>query len=311
MNGRDLEESDDEKAPRVLVVNEAMARRYWAGREAIGGRVRLDETWYTVVGVARDIKYRRLDETAQPVMYLPLWQSWSAAATLHVRTRGDAAALAPALRAELRRLDPGLALYAVRTLEESMRAASVQQRLAGSLMSVFGAIALLLAAVGLYGVLQNAVAERPREIGIRMALGGDRGDVLRLVLGPALRLSSIGVALGLLGAFGLGRLLAKLIFGVRAFDPPTLASVSALMLAVALVATLGPAWRAAHVDPGAGSAQGVEDGERCSGPALRRTGDASRARCSRPRHPLPRPRDRRQHHDLQRRQRPAPADRCR
>jgi predicted permease len=249
LSGRDLEDQDGEEAPRVLVVNETMARRYWPGRLALGGRVRLDDTWHTVVGVARDISYRRLDEAPQPVMYLPLLQSWSAFATLHVRTQGDTAALAPGLRALLRRLDPGLALYAVRTLEESVRAASIQQSLAGLLVSVFGGIALLLASVGLYGVLQNAVLERRREIGIRMALGGARRDVLRLVFRPAVRLSGLGLGLGFLGALALGRVLQKVLFGVSAFDLATFAAVALLMFGVALVASVAPAWRAAHVDP--------------------------------------------------------------
>ena len=132
--GRDLARADDQGAPRVAVVNETMARRYWPGREALGGRVRLDEEWYTVVGVARDIRYRRLDEPAQPVLYLPLLQSWSDAFTLHVRATSDPVALAPAVRRELARLDAGVPFHAVRTLEESIKAATVGQRLAGTLL---------------------------------------------------------------------------------------------------------------------------------------------------------------------------------
>jgi predicted permease len=247
--GRDLRLHDDEGAPLVAVVNETMARRYWPDRDPLGGRISLDERWYTVVGVAKDIRYRRLDERPEPVMYVPLLQSWSDAYSLHVRTQGDPAAMSPALRREVARLDASVPLFAVRTLEESIKAATFPQRLGGSLVSVFGAIALLLAGVGLYGVLQNAVAERTREIGIRMALGGDRADVLRLVLVPALRLSAIGVALGILGAAGLGRLLARLLFGVRPLDPATFAAVAALMMGVALAATFVPAWRATRVDP--------------------------------------------------------------
>jgi predicted permease len=249
VTGRDLTVADDDGAPRVAVVNETMAKRYWLDREALGGRVKLDEEWYTVVGVAKDIRYRRLDEPAQPVVYLPLLQSWSDAFTLHVRATSDPLALAPAVRHEVARLDAGVPFHAVRTLEENVKAATVPQRLAGTLISIFGAIALLLAAVGLYGVLQNAVVERTREIGIRMALGGERCHVLRLLLVPALRLSALGVALGLAGALGLGRLLAKVLFGVSPLDLPTFGGVSALMLAVALVATLLPAWRATCMDP--------------------------------------------------------------
>ena len=202
-----------------------------------------------MVGVAKDIRYRRLDEPAQPVMYLPLLQSWSDAFTLHVRASGDPAALAASVRAVVSRLDPTAPFYAVRTLEENIKAATLPQRLAGTLISIFGAIALLLSAVGLYGVLQNAVAERTREIGIRMALGGERRDVLRLLLVPTLRLSAFGVALGLAGAAGIGRLLVKVLFGVSPLDIPTYGAVAALMLAVALLATLLPALRATHLDP--------------------------------------------------------------
>ncbi len=247
--GRDLGDADDERAPRALVVNETMARRYWPGRDAVGGRLRIEDTWHTVVGVARDVRFRRLDEEPQPVMYLPLLQSWSEAATLHVRTTGDPAALAPAVRRELARLDAAVPLYAVRTLEENVKAASFGQRLAGTLMSAFGAVALFLAAVGLYGVLQNAVTERTREIGIRMALGGGREDILGLVLQPALRLAALGIGLGLLGAAGLARVVAKLLFGVSPLDPLTFSGVALLMLLVSLVATALPAWRATHVDP--------------------------------------------------------------
>jgi predicted permease len=247
--GRDLAEADDLAAPRVLVVNETMAARYWPGREALGGRVRVNDDWYTVVGVAKDIRYRRLDEPAQPVMYLPLLQSWSDAFTLHLRSTADPLALAPAVRQEVARLDAGVPLHAVRTLEENLKAATLPQRLAGTLVSVFGAIAVLLAAVGLYGVLRNAVVERTREIGIRVALGGERKDVLRLLLVPALRLSAVGVALGAALALGLGRLLSKLLLGVSPSDLPTYAAVGALMMGVTLVATLLPAWGATRLDP--------------------------------------------------------------
>ncbi len=247
--GRDLNATDDDQAPRALVVNETMARRYWPDREAVGGRVKVDEAWYTVVGVAKDIRYRRLDEPGQPVMYLPLLQSWSDAFTLHVRTEGDPTSLVAPVRALVGRLDAAAPVYAVRTLEENIKAASLPQRLAGTLISIFGAIALLLAAVGLYGVLQNAVAERTREIGIRMALGGARRDVLRLLLVPTLRLSVLGVVLGLAGAGGLGRLLTKLLFGVSPLDLPTFAAVAALMLTVSLLATALPALHATQLDP--------------------------------------------------------------
>jgi ABC-type antimicrobial peptide transport system permease subunit len=153
------------------------------------------------------------------------------------------------VRAELRRLDATLPLAAQRTLQESVTAATITQRLAGTFVSIFGAVALLLAAVGLYGVLQNAVAERAREIGIRVALGGSRRDILRLVTRPALRLSALGIALGLLGAAVLARLVAKILFGVSPLDPATFGSVAVLMLVVALVATVVPAWRATRVDP--------------------------------------------------------------
>jgi putative ABC transport system permease protein len=184
-------------------------------------------------------------------MYLPLLQSWSDAFTLHVRTAGDPALLVAPVRAMVGRLDAAAPLYAVRTLEENIKAASLPQRLAGTLISIFGAIALLLAAVGLYGVLQNAVAERTREIGIRMALGGERRDVLRLLLVPALRLSVLGVALGLAGAAGLGRLLNQVLFGVSPFDLPTFATVAVLMFTVALLATVLPALHATRLDPSA------------------------------------------------------------
>lgn len=247
--GRDLTDADDELAPRVLVVGETMARRYWPNGDAVGGRLRVGEAWHTVVGVAKDIRYRRFDETPEPVMYLPLLQSWSDAFTLHVRAQSQATSLAPALRSAVAGLDAGLPLYAVRTLDESMKAASMGQRLASSLVSAFGVVALFLAAVGLYGVLQNAVTERLREIGIRMALGGAPQDILGLVLHPALRLAVTGIGLGLLGSAGLARVVGTLLFGVSPLDPFTFSSVALLMLLVTLGATSRPAWQATRVDP--------------------------------------------------------------
>jgi len=247
--GRDLADADDEQAERVAVVNETMARWYWPGRHAVGGRVRLRGEWYTVVGVARDIKQLGLGQRPLPMMFRPVLQAYVPDVTVHARTRGDVLALAAPLAALVRELDPTLPLFAIQTLDEHVTAATVQQRLAQALLLGFAALALLLAGVGLYGLLAYAVGQRTREIGLRMALGGRPADIARLVLGQGLGLVGLGLLLGSAGALAASRGLAALLVGVSPSDPLTFAIVLAVLSATGLAACALPARRATRIDP--------------------------------------------------------------
>jgi predicted permease len=249
LRGRDLAAQDGPQGPRVVVVNETMARRYWPGREALGGQVTFDGQAHTVVGVARDFTFRQLGEPPAPYMFLPLAQHPAGGATLHVRTAGDPLLLAPALREVVRGLDPALPLFGMRTLRQTSSAATFQHRLAGTLLGAFGALALVLAVVGLGGVLAYMVGQRTREIGVRMALGGDRGAVFRLVLRRGLGLAALGMAIGLAAALAVTQPLGRLLFGVRPGDPLTVLAVVLLLGSAALLACYFPARRAMRVDP--------------------------------------------------------------
>ena len=254
--GRDFAPADDGQASRVVVVNETLARRFFPGvdpvRGAVGRRVSFagpEGPFREIVGVARDGKYWTMGEAPQPFVYLPLAQSYSANVTMVVRAEGDPRALASAIRAEVRGLDAGLPLYDVKTIEEHLGLSLFPARVAAVLLGGFGLLALLLSTVGVYGVVSYAAAQRTREIGIRIALGAQRRDVLRLVGGRGLVLVAVGVGVGLLAALALTRFMASLLYGVSATDPATFAAVVALLGGVALLACYAPARRATRVDP--------------------------------------------------------------
>jgi predicted permease len=249
VEGRDVTADDREDAPAVAVVNETMAARYWAGREAVGGRFRVGERWITVVGVARDATYRDLGEKPAPWFFLPLYQGYRPDMTLLLRTAGEPAALARPAIALVRDLDPGIAPFGVTTLEAFIGASDFRQRVGSQLLGLFGVLGLMLASIGLYGVLSFQVARRTREIGIRIALGGSRGDVLGLVLRQGAVLVGLGLSIGIVGAAGLARLLRSLLLGVSPWDPLAFASVVAVLVLAAFVACLVPARRATRVDP--------------------------------------------------------------
>jgi predicted permease len=252
VRGRGFTATDDEKAPRVVVVNETMARRFWPDQNPIGKRLRLGdavEPVYEVVGVARDGKYYLLGEAETAFMFLPLLQNYSGEATLIVRTSAPPESLAAAIRQEVAALDGELPVSGVKTMPEYLdRLLSAPKAVAG-LVGAFGLVALLLAAIGLYGVMSYAVSQRTREIGIRMALGSPAPIVFGLILKQGLRLALTGVTIGLVAAFGLTRLLRSLLYGVSVIDPATFAGVTTSLLVVALLACWIPARRAAKVDP--------------------------------------------------------------
>jgi macrolide transport system ATP-binding/permease protein len=255
--GRPFGERDDERAPQVVVVNETFARRFYGGpdpaREALGKRMSFagdTGPWAEIVGVAKDGKYWTIGEAPQLFVYSPLSQRYSATATLVVRTAGgDPRALIPAVNAEVRALDPALPLFDAKTFEEHMGLSLFPARVAAALLGGFGVLALLLAGMGVYGVVSYAAAQRTREIGIRMALGAQGRDVLRLVATSGMLLVAAGVLLGLAGAFALTRFMESVLYGVSATDPLTFALVVVLLAAVALLACLVPARRATKVDP--------------------------------------------------------------
>jgi len=252
VRGRGISEQDRPGAPPVVVVNEAFARRFWPGQDPIGKRLRSGGStgpWRMVVGVSRDVKGRSLAEAAPPTFYRSIQQAYNSSFTLHVRADGDPRALQQVLRRTFEELDPNLAFNNVRTMAEHMGAATFVQRIGAWLLSLFGALALVLAAVGLYGVLSYSVAQRTREIGVRVALGASRRNVLGLVVGRAMRLTAIGLGVGLLFAAGVGQLLRSQIFGVSPLDPVTFVVVILLLTAVAFLAAWLPARRAARVDP--------------------------------------------------------------
>ena len=214
LRGRDVALSDDERGERVVVVNEAMAKRYWPGREALGSRVRFwDEHWMRVIAVVANTKQKDLNGWDSPYIYVPMLQFPAETITLHVRTTGDVASLSGTVRDAVSAVDRGLSLYNVRTFADHARAATLafRQRLAGSLLTVFGLLALVLATVGLYAVLSLLVGQRTREFGIRLALGATTGDLGALVMREAGVLVAAGIVLGTGGALMVGRALDELL----------------------------------------------------------------------------------------------------
>jgi len=251
LRGRDFNDRDTSSSPGVIIVNETLARRLAPDGNALGKRLRMDSQgdYLEVIGVVRDAKYDQLAEKPVFFGYRPLSQRYRGAMTLHVRANTDPLAAVSQVRAEVRALDANLPLTNVETMQEHMRLLLAPARLLALLSSALGVLALLLAAIGLYGVMAYVVGSRTREIGIRMALGAQTSGVRRLVIGQGLKLALIGIALGLLAAFGLTRVLQSVLYGVSANDPLTFIGVAVLWLAVALLACYVPARRATKVDP--------------------------------------------------------------
>jgi len=251
VRGRDFNDGDTTSSPGVIIVNETLARRLAPDGNALGKRMRMDSQgdYLEVVGVVRDVKYDQLAEKPLFFGYRPLSQRYRGAMTLHVRTTADPLASIGQVRTEVRALDPNLPLTNVETMQEHMRVLLAPARLLAVLSSALGVLAMLLASIGLYGVMAYVVGSRTREIGIRMALGAQTSGVRRLVIGQGMRLALMGVAIGVLAAFGLTRVLQSVLYGVGANDPLTFIGVAGLWLAVALLACYVPARRATKVDP--------------------------------------------------------------
>ncbi|MGH9832827.1 MAG: ABC transporter permease [Blastocatellia bacterium] len=252
LRGRDFAAPDDQIAPRVVVVNETFARQYFAGQDPLGKRLRFGGSrnpWSEVIGVARDSKYRTLGEEPAPFVYQPLAQNHETGMTLHVRTSGDPLSVAAAVRREVNSIEKNLPLTDLQPMSALIGAALYPARMGAVLIGVFGLLALLLAAVGLYGVMSYAVSQRTREIGVRMALGARARDVLKLVVKEAMTLVVVGMAIGWGLSAALSRLIASFLFGVGAMDAVTFAAIPVVLASVALLASYLPARRAMKVDP--------------------------------------------------------------
>src|SRR5215468_10097101 len=252
--GRYFNAADSADAPLVTIISETMARRFFQNEDPIGKRINTNDvgepTWWRIVGVVGDVKYTGLADETQPAMYQPLIQATSWNVFLSVKTESaDPLSLAAAVRGEIKTLDRELPVARVRTLDQHFASAVAQPRFGAALVVLFAAIALILASVGVYGVISYSVTQRAHEIGVRIALGARSRDVLTLVVKQGMTLTAIGLGLGLSASFGLTRLMKTLLFGVSETDPSTFMAISLLLTAVALLACLVPARRAAKVDP--------------------------------------------------------------
>jgi putative ABC transport system permease protein len=250
LQGRDFTAQDDAQSSPVAIVNEAFARRFWPGENPLGKRFSFTNgKWIEIVGVAQNGKYSSLAENPESFIYLPLAQNYESKVTLIARAASDPNLLTTTLRKEIYALDENLPLYDARTMLEHLDLPLAPARLAATALGGFGALALLLAAIGVFGVMSNAVTQRTREIGIRIALGADSREIIKLIVGQGALLVGTGVVIGL-GAAGIGtRLFANLLFGVSALDPLTFVGVTALLTATAFLACYIPARRATKVDP--------------------------------------------------------------
>ncbi len=253
--GRAFTDEDRADTTPVIVVNETMARRFWPGQDAIGKRIRWGgwnpQGWLTIAGVVADVKFSKLEAESPPTVYMPVFQipRIRRDAIFIARTTVDPASLAAAMRREIGAVDADLPVYDVRTMNQVIAESVARRRFTMSLLAIFAGAALSLAALGLYGVLSYAVTQRTHEIGVRVALGGSRLDVLRLVVGQGMKMAVIGALAGLIASLALTRLMKGLLFGVSANDPFTFAAVALLLTMVALVACWIPARRATKVDP--------------------------------------------------------------
>lgn len=251
LEGRDFTEQDDVKTQPVMIVNQTFVKRFFGGRDPIGRRVHGWGEWFTVVGEVKDSKYVDLAEAQLPYFYVPFRQIYRADMSLsfYLRTKGEPNDAIALIRGEVRGIDPNVSVIDAMPLADHIGETLYAQKVAASLLSVLGTLALLLAAVGLYSVMAYSVTQRTHEIGIRMALGAESRDVLRLVVKQGLALTLIGITAGLLAALALGRLLASSLYGTTTTDPVTFIAASLMLAGVAMLASFVPALRATKVEP--------------------------------------------------------------
>jgi putative ABC transport system permease protein len=254
VSGRSLSGADSADAARVVVISRSMAERFWPGTDSVGHRIKLGaagsaEPWLTIAGVVGDVRQNWWNPVTRPVIYKPFAQSPQRSMTVLLRTAANPTSYVSGMRDVTARIDPGIAMRGVATLEEEVCDSIAIVRIMGILMGIFGLVALVLSSVGVYGVLSENVAQRTREIGIRLALGAGTGDLMKLILGQALKLTAIGLAIALPVSFAISRAMANLVFGVVSMDFTILAGFTALLFLVALGAGYLPARRAMRVDP--------------------------------------------------------------
>jgi predicted permease len=249
ISGREFNRADDEKAAVVAIVNQTMAGKYWQGRNPIGQRIQVKGRWMQVVGVAKDSKYLSVRENPTPFFYVPLLQNFVTAPGLSIRTRVSPETMAAALTREVHALDRNLALFEVITLQEQVDRSTSPQLVALTLVGALGGLALLLAAIGMYGVMAYAVSQSTRELGLRMALGATPSHLLRLVMSRGLVLTAAGTIVGAAVALASTRLLGYLLYNVSPRDPLSFGSALLVITIASLVACSLPAWRATRTDP--------------------------------------------------------------
>jgi predicted permease len=249
VSGREFTRTDDENAPPIAIINETMAAKYWPGKNAVGQRVKVTDRWLEIVGIAKNSNYRTKLEAPIPFLYVPLRQNWGVQNTLLVRTRETPGALLDPLSREVHALDPNLAPRMPSRMQEQVDEMSYSQRLAVTLVALFGGMALFLAAIGLYAVMSYSVSQSTRDLGLRMALGARASDVLRLVISRGLRLTTAGIIIGAIAALMLTRLMGNLLYKVSPGDPLAFGFALVIMTIVALTACFLPAWRATRIDP--------------------------------------------------------------
>jgi putative ABC transport system permease protein len=256
LRGRDFTDAEGEEKRPVAVVNQAMANRLWPNLDPVGRRFKvlgasLSDEWFTVIGLGGDFYHGELDDDDPPFpsAYVPYPWMPTPNTGLTIRVAGDPAQITGAVRGAIRQADPNIPLFQIRTMEELRQLGFWQFGLFGVMFSVFGAVALFLASIGVYGVLSYAVSQRTQEIGVRVALGADRRAVLRLVVGEGLKLAAIGIAFGLLGAFGVTRVIRSMLYNVTPTDPLSFGGVAVFLTCIAVLASYIPARRATAVDP--------------------------------------------------------------
>src|SRR5262249_16906990 len=247
--GREFQRSDDENAVPVAIINETMAAKYWPGKDPIGQRLKVKDRWLQIVGVAKNVKYENKLELPRTFFYVPIRQNFLESNGLLIRTRESPGAIRSALAREVKALDATLAPIAPFRVQEQVDRKGYTQRLAAMLIAIFGAMALFLAAIGLYAVMSYSVSQSTRELGFRMALGAGVKDVLRLVISHGLRLTAAGIAIGVVAAVILTRLMGNLLYKVSPNDPLAFALALGVITIASLAACFLPAWRATRIDP--------------------------------------------------------------
>jgi len=249
VSGREFTRTDDENAPPLAIINETMAAKYWLGKDPVGQRLKAKDRWLQIAGIAKNSNYHTKTETAIPFFYVALRQNFRVQNSLLIRTRETPGAMMKPLAREIHALDPNLAPLITDRLQDQIDLISYSQRLAVTLVALFGGMALFLAAIGLYAVMSYSVSQGTRELGLRMALGAGKKDLMRLVMSRGLLLTASGAAIGTVAAIVLTHLMGNMLYKVSPRDPLAFGSALAVITIASLAACFFPAWRATRIDP--------------------------------------------------------------